>query len=346
MYEGYIFGKEYFREAIPDMKSIAGAKTYRLKQGAGNDIEVVELYTGTGFSVSIYPERGMDIGEAYYCGLPLAFMSKAGVKNPKNINQSDFSRYFFAGMLTTCGLDNVGEACKIENDFYPGHGRLNLTPAEEYNIKKGWEGNEYVIELTGAVRIAALFGENLLLKRSIKVKAGESKIYLKDEIINDGYVKERYMLLYHCNFGYPIVSDDSKIYTNHKVVEYLDLQSEKSARKYDKITKPEPGFLQSAYVLSEPQGNKVKAAIINDNIEIGVYLETKHNQLDKFCEWMNLASQDYVIGLEPAKSLPNGRKKAMEDNSINWIDSKESHIVELEIGVLTRNEIAKYKAEL
>lgn len=334
MYEQYMLGKDYLKEAVPAMKTIAGAREYILKQGAGTSLEVVELYTGSGFSIHIYPQRGMDIGEAYFCGVPLAFVSKAGIRHPGEIETGSFSRYFFGGLLTTCGLDNVGGACEVNGQFYPGHGRLNLTPAEQYQIRQYQDGADYIIEFSGTVRLAVLFGENLVLKRRIWIKAGESRFYLHDQIVNEGYQKAAYMLLYHCNFGYPVVSEDSFICTNFRKVEYLDEQSEKFAREHDKLMKPQPGFQQSAYVLSEPREPRIRAEIINKELALGVYLEANHEQLDKFCEWMNLASQDYAIGLEPAKTLPIGRDQAEAEDEMVWIEPHAVHETELELGII------------
>lgn len=341
MYEQYMLGNTYYREAIPNMSTIAGAKEYIKKQGADNDVLVIELYTGSGLSFCIYPERGMDIGECYYNGAPIAFVSKAGIKNPKNISQTDFSRYFFGGMVTTCGLDNVGGGCLHNDEYYPGHGRLNLTPAEDYHIEKYWSNGQYIIEVKGQVRSAALFGENLVLRRSIKIKAGESKIYLQDEIINEGFVPAGYMLLYHCNFGFPVVSPDSYVVTNHRKIDYLDESSQEQGKVHTELQKPVPGLPQSAFILSDvPQ--RVKAAVYNDKIKLGVSLECNSQQLGKFCEWMNLASQDYVIGLEPAKNLPEGRLCAEENNRLNWLEPGKTDRTELEFEVISGEYAQQY----
>jgi hypothetical protein len=342
MYEKYLMGKNYFRQALPNIDAFAGAKEYIQNRSFGNQIQTVELYTGTGLSVCVHPDRGMDIGAVHYCGIPISFVQKSGVKSPKIIDERDFTRNFFAGLLTTCGLDNVGGDCIIDGKYFPTHGRLNLTPAESWHIEKHWSEDEYFVEVIGDVRLASLFGENLVLRRTIKVKAGESRIFLKDQIINEGYEKQAYMLLYHCNFGFPIVSEDSYVLTNHNRVEYLDEQSKVFGRNNYDLSPPQPGFKQSAFLMFEPKEERVRSAIINPKLRLGVYVECNQSELPQFCEWMNLGALDYTIGLEPAKTAPVGRTQSLADRTIIWLDPLEMHQTELEIGVLIDEEMDHY----
>ncbi|MDO4275714.1 MAG: aldose 1-epimerase family protein [Eubacteriales bacterium] len=346
MYEKYMTGKSYWKEALPSMSAFADAKEYELLDGAGSTVRAVHMYTGSGLDFWVYPGRGLDIGEASYNGAPVSYVTKNGVKNPAQLWAGDFERNFFAGLLTTCGLDNAGGACEVDGDFFPTHGRLNLTPAQSYTIKKYWEEEKYFVECSGQVRLSALFGENLVLRRRIRIQAGVSKIFLKDEIVNEGYVKAGYMLLYHCNFGYPVVSDDSVVVTNHRRIEYLDEQSEKLGRDGKELSAPVPGQPQSAFTRWEPKEGRVKAAVINTKLRLGAAVECDGRELDRFCEWMSLASNDYAVGLEPGKNGPDGRKKALEDGTVIWLGAQQTHTAELEFKILADDQAEEYLAAL
>lgn len=311
MFEKYIMKKDYWREALPSMETFAGAKEYDYLESAGSKVRAIHMYTGSGLDFWVYPGRGMDIGEAYYQGAPVSFVTKNGVKSPLRLKEEEFEKNFFAGLVTTCGLDNAGGACEADGKYYPTHGRLNLTPAEKHAVRTYWKGERYFAECTGDVRISSLFGENMVLRRTIRIQAGESRIHLEDEILNEGYTKTGYMLLYHCNFGYPFVSDASYVVSNHTNIEYLDESSRQIGRNARDLSAPVPGLPQSAFLRHGVEGEKVKSAIINPELELGVYLECEKRQLGSFCEWMNLASADYAVGLEPGKNGPDGRKKRL-----------------------------------
>lgn len=346
MFENYIMKKGYWREALPSMEAFAGAKEYEYLESAGSKVRAVHMYTGSGLDFWVYPGRGMDIGEACYQGAPISFVTKNGVKSGLRIKEEEFEKNFFAGLVTTCGLDNAGGACEVDGKYYPTHGRLNLTPAENYSVRTYWEDEKYFVECSGSVRISSLFGENMVLHRKIRIQAGESRIFLEDEIINEGYQKSGYMLLYHCNFGYPVVSDDSFVVSNHKRVEYLDEASKRIGRNAKDLSAPVPGLPQSAFLRHDVQGSRVKSAIINPELDLGVYLECNKEQLDCFCEWMNLASADYAVGLEPGKNGPDGRKKALEEDSIVWIEPGQIHRTSLEFGILSGSALQKYANEI
>lgn len=346
MYEKYIMEKEYWKEALPSLDAFAGAREYDLLDGAGNKVRAVHMYTGSGLDFWVYPGRGMDIGEAFYHGAPISFVTKNGVKNPACLQEEEFERNFFAGLVTTCGLDNAGGACEVQDRRYPTHGRLNLTPAESYSVNKFWKEECYFIECCGQIRLSALFGENVVLRRKIRIQAGKSKIYLEDEIVNEGYVKAGYMLLYHCNFGFPIVSDDSLVVTNHEKIEYLDQSSREIGRNGRDLSKPIPGQPQSAFIRSQPKCERVKAAIINQKLKLGVSLECDQKELNRFCEWMSLACADYAVGLEPGKNGPDGRKKALEEGTLAWLEPQETHTAKLEFQLLSGEQAEDYLKEL
>ena len=50
-----------------------------------------------------------------------------------------------------------------------------------------------------------LFGENLLLTRTISTRLGANQFTLKDVVRNEGYRSTPHIMLYHCNFGFPVV---------------------------------------------------------------------------------------------------------------------------------------------
>lgn len=67
------------------------------------------------------------------------------------------------------------------------------------------------MKVSGEVRECSASGENLVLKRTISTKMFSSEIVLEDTIINEVFLTEKIALCYHCNFGYPLVCEDSKI---------------------------------------------------------------------------------------------------------------------------------------
>ena len=127
----------------------------------------------------------------------------------------------------TCGLNHFGPAETEGGEFFPQHGRVSHIPADEITIHQGWEGEEYRLEVEGKVRQAVLYGENLLLTRRIFTSLGATSLHIEDRVANRGYRPSSLMMLYHCNFGFPLVSPDSEL-----------IVDEESVRPRDEMARP------------------------------------------------------------------------------------------------------------
>ena len=55
------------------------------------------------------------------------------------------------------------------------------------------------------MREAQIFGENLVLRRTIETTYGSREIVFTDEIENQGFENQPLCFLYHCNAGYPFL---------------------------------------------------------------------------------------------------------------------------------------------
>ena len=91
------------------------------------------------------------------------------------------------------------------------HGRISHIPPQNVHVTTEWQGDDYVLVIEGEVRQSALFGENLLLTRRITTRLGATSFRAEDCVRNDGFRTTPHMLLYHCNFGYPVVSPYSEL---------------------------------------------------------------------------------------------------------------------------------------
>lgn len=62
------------------------------------------------------------------------------------------------------------------------------------------------------MRQARLFTEHLTLRREITVGYEQKGFSFVDTVENISYHTRPFMLLYHFNMGYPLVSEDSRLY--------------------------------------------------------------------------------------------------------------------------------------
>ena len=167
-----VFGKEQNKETlrryVGDVHQIAGAMSFTYNDGRANGMDAVELRNGTGLRIVVLAGRCLDIVQAEYNGVPFAFLSKAGLSAASHYEKDAFLRNFTAGLLTTCGLLNVGEPCEDEGVWLPQHGRISNIPAEQVCVREEWlDDGRFAVSVSGKVRESSVMGENLVLTRTI-----------------------------------------------------------------------------------------------------------------------------------------------------------------------------------
>lgn len=62
---------------------IAGIKMYEYKGGKQEGVKGIDVKTGTGFAFTVIPDRGMDILNTDYCGIPVSWVSKTESCTPR-----------------------------------------------------------------------------------------------------------------------------------------------------------------------------------------------------------------------------------------------------------------------
>ena len=207
-YLGKTWTREGLRSLVGDVAQVAGARPSVLADGKADGVKAIEVYTGGGFAFTVLPGRGMDIPFASQRGHSLSFFSGTGITHPGYYEEPGLGwlRSFYAGLLTTCGIANAGAPSTDRGRAFGLHGRYSNAAAEDVCVSQGWEGDEYLIRLSGRVREASAMNEHLVLSRTIETRLGARGFRLHDVIENRGFEEQPLMLLYHFNYGFPLLA--------------------------------------------------------------------------------------------------------------------------------------------
>ena len=156
----FLFGKQIhkreFFQRFGDVSQVGGVKSFTLNSGKAKGIDAYEINTGAGLRFTVLADRCMDIAWADYKSAPIGFISKAGISSSLYFEhkRDELHRVFGPGLLTTCGLRNVGSPCVVDCEEFAQHGRIHNAPAELVSIDADWDGDEYRISLKGSMREA------------------------------------------------------------------------------------------------------------------------------------------------------------------------------------------------
>ncbi len=271
--------KNELLKLVGSVEQIGGIRDYKFNDGKAKGVRAIEVNTGS-LCFTILPDRCMDVAQCFYKGTAVSWISKTGITAPTYYEKDgkNFLRGFFGGLITTCGLKNIG----VPYGEYGLHDRIANTPAEKISIYADWEGDEYIMSVSGQIRDAAVFGSNILLKRKIYTKLFSNEVIVEDTLVNEGFNDEDIALCYHCNFGYPLIREGAKI------INVPDEVADISAPIHNK---------EEECIPVELDGDMPTVGISNEDITL--YLTYNAKTTPDFLIWKMLGESEYVVGLEP-----------------------------------------------
>jgi len=289
-------------EYIGHETQLFGVEEHRLIGGRGDGMRLLQVNNGRGLMFTISLDRAGDISRLYYNGINLGFFAPCGYVSPQYYDDNGFGflKSFTAGFFTTCGLTAVGTPCNDEGEELPLHGTISHIPAE--NISYSVENNKIIIRFT--VRDARLFGHKLLLRREYECPLDKNEITMRDTVENIDFIDTPYLILYHINMGYPLLSENSKITIDSNAIKPRDDNAKKGLNNALVIEKPQPIYDEQCFYY---QMNSGYAKIFNPDLKFGLSVNYNINELPEFTEWKLMKSGEYVLGLEPGNCNPDGR---------------------------------------
>lgn len=338
-----IFGRNYTREELSqrlgDISQIAGIKSYTLNEGPAKGVDALEVKTGSGLVFTVLPSRAMDIAWMDYKGIPIGYITKSGITNPQFYRSTGYEwlRSFYGGMLTTCGLTHVGPPEKDGIWELGLHGRISNIPAVEVSHRTMWEGDELVLYVEGKMREAVLYEENLVLTRKITARGGESRLFIEDEIENQGYQETPFMILYHMNVGFPLIAENSRLLAPIIQTRPRDEDAIKGFDSFARFEAPTAGYTAQVFFhqLATDENGNTSVTVVNDFLNLGLRIKYRPKELPFFTQWKMMGQQDYVLGLEPGNCIPIGRNAARENGSLEFLKPGERRKIRLEIELLS-----------
>jgi hypothetical protein len=130
-------------------------------------------------NVRLRADRGLDVAEAYVGGRQIAWMSGVG-DVPWN---GDWRASWGGGLVTTCGLDNVG----VPSEGVGQHGTYTSLPAES------------ITEQGGVVEAVVHDPRGLRVERTIAIRGDSFRLLDRTTNVTDAPLEAP--LLYHVNLG-------------------------------------------------------------------------------------------------------------------------------------------------
>ncbi|MEJ2750492.1 MAG: aldose 1-epimerase family protein, partial [Anaerolineae bacterium] len=243
------------------------------------------------------------------------------------------------GLLMTCGLSTVGAPGEDEGQKLGLHGRIHHLPARQVSATGRWHEDEYEMEISGVVDETAIFGDKLRLTRTIRSRLGQNRLIISDVVENIGFSAAPHMLLYHFNFGFPLLDEATEIHLpTQKVVardEGIPIEG------FDRWQAPEAGYQERVYYHQvDEKAEWVTAVIRNPQFPlpgvpkpVSVHLSWSPQQLPRLVQWKMAGAGEHVLGIEPANCHVEGRAVERQRGTLVMLEPGEMRQYELALEV-------------
>ncbi len=261
----------------------AYVRRYTLTDGTENGLKVIEL-CNENLRVLLNESKALDVMQVWHKGVNVSFISKNGF----TAREIPFLNRFEGGMIYTCGIDSLGR-----RDGFELHGYFHNTPAKVISVLN----KDNILQVKAVMHFSSLFGENLSFERTITLKS--DTLSVEDRLINNGTKAENYCLLYHTNFGYPMLDEGTEIIADLKSVTPSGELAEKLLPNRTIFRAPIDNEPEKCYYL---ENNQNYVSVVNKKIGKKVTVTYSKETLPELVQWNSDASQDYALGIEPSTS--------------------------------------------
>lgn len=260
---------------------------------------VVLMRVMGGVDIEVWPDRGLDIGPAWYRGTPLSWTSPVGRGSPLPIpHGADWLSRFTGGLVTTCGTDHVGPATERAGM----HGRHSHLPAVDVRTDRYRDGDETVCRVSGTVEDVSMFDRRVVVRRSVETRTDSPLVVLRDEVRNDGFRATQVPLLYHVNLGAPLVHPGTRL----------------SGGGRETVPREPVPHVPEALLLPEPGDGSAEAVFEHDDVvvddgwarlvvsspvwDVVAEVSWSAESLPRLYEWVWPTRRGWALGVEPSNA--------------------------------------------
>ncbi len=323
-----------------------------LHGGKQDGVELITLHNGR-LSITVIPTRGMSVlrvEDAQHPGFKLGWDSPVKqVVHPQFMDlESRGGLGWLEGFnewMCRCGLEyaghpgvdefttNTGETSKMTLTL---HGKIGNIPAHNVAASIESDGDKKRLVITGDVSEHMFFGPKLSLSTKLWTEPGADWFVIEDSVKNVGGSEQEFQLIYHANYGTPLLGEGAKLLFPSKSVTPMNAGAAKAVQNYATYKGPTAGFTEEVFLVEPLAKDGSTLAVLKDaKSETATSLHWKTSELPYLTVWKNTAAEadGYVTGIEPATGYPFNRKIERKFGRVPKLKPSESRSFSLKFQV-------------
>jgi hypothetical protein len=304
--------------AIDNVSITAGplaVRSRRLTGGRRDGVLLVELVAGD-TRVFVLPDRGLGIWKIMAGDVELGWQSPVhGPVHPRFVPLGEPSGIGwldgFDELVARCGLVSNGapdfdDAGRLRHGL---HGRIANLPAHHLDVTLDEAAG--TVTLTGAVDETRFLVHALRMTTSLTLHADRQRVAWIDTVKNISDRPATMQMLYHVNFGPPLLGPGSELVAAVEELAPCDAAAVADVPRWSRYDSPRAGRGEQCHFMRmRPQADGMAAALlVAPEGRHGAAVEWRADTLPCFTLWKNQGglADGYVTGLEPGTNFPNPR---------------------------------------
>lgn len=317
---------------VANLDQFATATLSNVMGGDADGCRALDLRVAGGIDLRILPDRGFDLGSAWFRGVPLAWISAAGERPPLDpLAGMAWIEAFGGGLVTTCGLRNVGAPSEGQGL----HGRYSHLLATDVQVNRELEEGDVILTAQATIDELEAPSVHLRLERTVRTRTGSGLVELSDVTTNLGSDSEPAPILYHVNVGLPLFDEGARVEIDAEEVLPRDADAERGLASWMAPGPPVAGAAEMVFehrVQSDPSGWG-RAAVVNPSLGLELEMRWRQAELPRFHQWVHPRPGIYALGLEPANCSVLGRAANRAAGMLPILEPLEARTTELRIAV-------------
>ena len=320
-----------------------------LRGGKQEGVELVVIDNGR-LQITVIPTRGMGLLSITSGDVRLGWDSPVKeVVHPRHVNlQSRGGLGWLEGFnefLCRCGLEsnghpgtdkfinNVGDEATMDLTL---HGKVANIPANEVEVVIDPQP-PHRIRVRGRVDERMFYGPKLELWTEVSTEPNSEAFRVADTVTNRGAAEQEFQMLYHANFGPPLLEEGATFVGAVERVVPFNAHAAKGREQYATYTGPTLGFVEQVYCLYPiaSADGRTLAMLRNKRGDRAVSVGFSPKELPYLTLWKNTnaVGEGYVTGIEAGTHFPYNRRIEREQGRVPKIAAGASRSFTVDFAV-------------
>ncbi len=312
---------------FPECESTLGPlalRARRLQGGLRDGVLLVELMAGD-TQLVLLPDRGLGIWKMRSGPVELGWHSPVkGPVHPSFVRVDEPS-----GLGWLAGFDELVCRCGLISNGAPDvdaggrlvhglHGRIANLPADSLEVVL--DDTEGTISLTGTVHETRFLQHALRMTTSLTLRADRPHVAWTDRVENVSDRPAEMQILYHCNFGPPLLGEGAELVAAVDELAPRDAGAVGDVLSWSRYEAPQAGRGEQVHFcqIHSNSDGMASAMLVSPGRDHAARLSWSADTLPCFTLWKNQGglADGYVTGLEPGTNYPNPRSFEAEQGRV------------------------------